>query len=483
MGRTNNVSDLDATGQAELVRRGEVSALELVDDAIGKIERLNPSINAVIHKHFERARTQAAGGLPDGPFRGVPFLLKDLGGATLKGDPNNYGTRFLRNADYRAPSTSYLVEKFLGAGLVIVGRTNAPELGAWTTTEPAAYGPTRNPWDTSRSTGGSSGGSAAAVASRMVPFAHANDGGGSIRIPASECGLVGLKPTRGRVSSGPDIGEVWEGMAIEFAVTRTVRDAAALLDVVAGSMPGDPYSAPTPSRAYREEVGAPCGPLRIGLVSGLSTLKVHADCAAAVESAGRLLESLGHHVELSYPSDLESPELREGLFPIIATSQARLIEQFSAAAAIGRTISAEDMDCDNWAVAELGKKVSGTEYLAGAEVLNRYTRKLAAWWAGGFDLLVSPTIPEPPPPIGELVPDPREPLKGFQRSGSLTAFTLPFNVTGQPAISLPLHWTPEGLPVGVQLVAAFGREELLIRVASQIERAQPWISRLPKVHS
>jgi amidase len=269
-------------------------------------------------------------------------------------------------------------------------------------------------------------------------------------------------------------------MAIEFAVTRTVRDAAALLDVVAGPMPGDPYAALTPARAYREEVGAPCGRLRIGLLSSLSALKIHPDCVAAVESSGRLLESLGHHVQLAHP-DLENPELTTGLLPIIATSQARLIERFSAA--IGRTISAEDMDCDNWAVTELGKKVSGTEYLAAIEVLNRYTRRVAGWWAEGFDLLVSPTLPEPPPPIGELVPDPREPLKGFQRSGALTAFTLPFNVTGQPAFSLPLHWTPQGLPVGVQLVAAMDREDLLIRVASQLEQEQPWIDRLPPVHA
>jgi amidase len=481
MAKGNDIGDLDATGQAELVQRGEISALELVDDAIARIERVNPSLNAVIHKHFERARKQAAATLPDGPFRGVPFLLKDLGGATLKGDPNNYGTRFLRDANYRAPSTSYLVEKFLRAGLIILGRTNAPELGAWTTTEPEAYGATRNPWDTSRSSGGSSGGSAAAVASRMVPFAHANDGGGSIRVPSSECGLVGLKPTRGRVSLGPDIGEVWEGLAIEFAVTRTVRDAATLLDVVAGAMPGDPYGAPTPARAYREEVGAPCGQLRIGLLNSLRSRDVHPDCVAAVDSGGLLFESLGHHVELAHPADIESPELMAGLLPIVATSQARSIELFSAA--IGRTLTAEDMDCDNWTVTQIGRKVSGTEYLKAVEVLNRYCRKMAAWWAGGFDLLVTPTIPEPPPPIGELVPDPKEPLKGFQRSGLLTAFTMPFNVTGQPAISLPLHWSPEGLPVGVQLVAAFGREDLLLRVAAQLEEAVRWSERRPPVCS
>jgi len=266
-----------------------------------------------------------------------------------------------------------------------------------------------------------------------------------------------------------------EGLAVEFAVTRTMRDAAALLDVVAGPMAGDPYAAPTPAREYPEEVGA----LRIGFLSGLSTLKVHPDCVAAVESAGRLLESLGHHIELAHPANLEDPELLTGLLPLIATSQARLIEQFSVA--IGRTIGAEDMDCDNWALTELGRKVSGTEYLASVEVINRYTRKMSAWWAAGFDLLVSSTIPEPPPPIGELVPDSREPLKGFQRSAELAPFTLPFNVTGQPAISLPLHWTPEGLPIGVQLVAAFGREDLLLRVGAQLEQAVRWSERRPKV--
>ena len=477
----NELSTMDAVAQAELVRRRELTPLELVDAAIARIELVNPTLNAIIHEHFERARTQAAGKLPEGPFRGVPFLLKDLAGGSLKGDPNNWGTRFLRDANYRASSTSYLVEKFLKAGLVVVGRTNVPELGAWTTTEPEAYGPTRNPWDITRSSGGSSGGSAAAVASRMVPFAHASDGGGSIRIPASECGLVGLKPTRGRISLGPDVGEVWAGLAIEFAVTRTIRDAAALLDAVAGSMPGDPYTAAPPSRPYREEVGARCGRLRIGILSGLSSVKIHPHCAKAVESAGRLLESLGHHIEVSHPAALEDPEPAMGLMHVIAASQARLIDQLSVA--IGRPIRAEDMNCDNWALTEMGWKVTATEYLAGVEVLNRYTRNVAAWWAGGFDLLLTPTIPEPPPPIGELVPHTQEPFMGFQRSGALAPLTIPFNVTGQPAISLPLHWTDQGLPIGVQLVAAFGHEDLLIRLASQIEQAQPWVSRRPPVHA
>jgi amidase len=437
MDRISEIGDLDATGQAELVRRGEVSPLELVDEAIGRIERLNPMLNAVIHQHFERARTQAAGVLPDGPFRGVPFLLKDLGAGNLKGDPIHCGTRFLREARYRAPTTSYLVQKFIAAGLVIVGRTNVPEFGAWTTTEPEAYGPTRNPWDITRSSGGSSGGAAAAVASRMAPAAHASDGGGSIRIPASECGLVGLKPTRGRVSLGPDVGEFWEGMVCEFAVTRTMRDAAALLDAVAGPMPGDPYVAAPPTRPYREEVGAPCGVLRIGLMSATSTSKVHPDCAAAVESVGRLLESLGHRVELSHPPGREDPDIDFGLMRVLAPAQARLIDQFSAA--IGRAIGAQDVESDTWALTEAGRKVSATDYLAGVEALNRYTRRIATWWETGFDLLVTPTIQEPPPLLGELVSIAGKPMKGIMRAAELGAFTMPFNVTGQPAISLPVH--------------------------------------------
>jgi amidase len=300
--RTPELAELDATDQAALVRKGEVSPLELVEGAIERIERLNPELNAVIHEHFERARDQARRPLPDGPFRGVPFLLKDLAGGNANGDPHHWGTRFLRDADFRSPTTSYLVEKFWRAGLVVVGRTNVPELGAWTTTEPEAYGPSHNPWNPAHSTGGSSGGAAAAVASGMVPMAHASDGGGSIRNPASQCGVVGLKPSRGRISLGPDVGEMWEGMTFEFAVTRSVRDTAALLDAVHGPMPGDPYTAPPPERAYVDEVGADPGTLRLGLLHGLEGVEVKPDCVAAVDSVARTLEDLGHRIELAQSS-------------------------------------------------------------------------------------------------------------------------------------------------------------------------------------
>ncbi|MEE9556003.1 MAG: amidase [Candidatus Adiutricales bacterium] len=476
------IINLDATAQAELVKKGEVSPLELVDAAIARIEDINPKINAVIHKNFDRAREQAKGDLPDGPFKGVPFLLKDLGGGNLKGDPNYFGTRFLKEADFRAVSTSYLVEKFLDAGLIILGRTNAPELGAWTTTEPDSYGPSRNPWNLNHSTGGSSGGSAAAVASYMVPMAHANDGGGSIRIPASECGTFGFKPTRGRISLGPDVGEGWAGLGFEFSETRTVRDAACLLDCVQGPMPGDPYTAAPPKRPYSEDVGRDPGNLRIGIIKEVTGMDIKAPCRSAVESTAEVLADLGHTVEESWPKILFSAEfqnIQTSMIHIVTSSQAQLITKFSQA--IGREIGPEDMDSDNWAVTEIGRGVTATQYLDAVETLHLFHRKMAGWWDEGFDLLVTPTIPEPPPLIGELGPDAKEPLKGFMRSAMLTPFTAPFNITGQPAVSLPLCQTDDGLPIGIQMVAAFDREDLLFQIASQMETAMPWNNRKPQI--
>src|SRR4051812_23160251 len=258
---SDDFAHLDATAQAELVSSGEASPTELVDAAIARVEALNPELNAVIHDLSEEGRQAAAGELPDGPFKGVPFLFKDIG-AALAGQPFHLGSRVLKEVDFRIPVDTYLGQRFRDAGFVTIGKTNVPELGILPTTEPVAYGPSKNPWDTSRSTGGSSGGSGAAVASGMVPAAHANDGGGSIRIPASECGLVGLKPSRGRSSWGPDYGELWAGLAVEHVVSRSVRDSAAILDVVAGAMPGDPYFAPPPPRPFLQEVGANPGKLR-----------------------------------------------------------------------------------------------------------------------------------------------------------------------------------------------------------------------------
>ena len=479
--KTSEYASHDAVGLAALVASGEVSASELVETAIAAIAELDPTLNAVIHESYERAREEARGDLPDGPFRGVPFLLKDLGCGNRASDPIHWGTRFLRDADFRATTTSHIVEKFEQAGLVVVGRSNVPELGAWAITESEAYGPCRNPWNPDHTSGGSSGGAAAAVASGIVPIAHASDGGGSIRNPASQCGLVGLKPTRGRISAGPEIGEAWAGMTFEFAVSRSVRDTAALLDCVHGRMPGDPYEVALPLRPYTQEVGAEPGALRIGVLARLDDIEVHPDCVLAAESAGRLLESLGHEVDESHPKDVAGSPLLSHSLVIISSAQARAIESFGEL--LGRSLGPEDMDCDNWAVTKTGQEVSATRYLEAVEANHRFQRSVAAWWEDGHDLLVTPTIAGPPPRVGEIRPDPTDPLDAFMRSAGLLPFTVPFNVTGQPAISLPLQMNDAGLPIGVQLVAAFGREDLLIRVASQLEQAVDWNARRPQIHA
>jgi amidase len=315
----------------------------------------------------------------------------------------------------------------------------------------------------------------------MVPVAHASDGGGSIRNPASQCGLVGLKPTRGRISLGPDVGEMWAGMTFEFVVSRSVRDTATMLDCVQGPMPGDPYVAAPPEQPYALEARAEPGSLRVGVLARHHDSEVHPDCVAAAEGTGRLLESLGHRVEASYPEPIAGSPLLEHTVVVIAAAQARAVESFGQL--IGRELGPEDMDCDNWAVSEMGRQVSATRYLAALEAHHGFQRDVAAWWTGGFDLLVTPTIAAPPPRVGEMRPDPAKPLDAFMRSGSLLPFTIPFNITGQPAVSLPLHSNQAGLPIGVQLVAAFGREDLLIRVAAQLEQAVEWGTRRPAIHA
>lgn len=475
------LGDHDATDLAELVRRGEVTPLELVEAAIARIEALDGRLNAVIHRRFERAREEAAGPLPDGPFRGVPFLLKDVI-CHSAGDPFHEGMRFLRDLGWRAASDTYLAAKFRAAGLVVIGRTNAPELGILPTTEPVAYGPTRNPWDLTRSPGGSSGGSAAAVAAGMVPAAHANDGGGSIRIPASACGLVGLKPSRGRTSLGPE-GYSVGALVVEHVVCRSVRDAAGLLDATWGAMPGDPYVAPPPRRPFAAEVGAGPGRLRVGLLTQFPGGRVatHPECGAAAEGAARLLESLGHAVESSHPPVLDSPDWLSNFATLWSAGVALGLEGWSHRT--GRRIRQDDVEPLTWALAEMGDAFGALRLLSAHAWLQDQTRKVAQWWAGepGFDLLLTPTLAEPPVPLGTFASPPDNPLQGFFRAGAFTPFTPPFNVTGQPAISLPLHWTADGLPIGVQLVAAYGREDVLLQAAAQLEAASPWTARRPPV--
>ncbi len=480
------LGDLDATGAAALVRAGEASPLELVDAAIARIEALDPELNAVIHPRFEQAREAAAGPLPDGPFRGVPFLLKDIL-CHSAGDPFHEGMRFLKELGWRARDDTYLAARFKAAGLVVVGRTNVPELGIQPTTEPEAYGPTHNPWDPARSPGGSSGGSAAAVAAGLVPAAHANDGGGSIRIPAAACGLVGLKPSRGRTSLGPD-GYSVGALLAEHVVCRTVRDAAGLLDATAGRMPGDPFVAPPPRRPFAAEVGTDPGHLRVGLLTVSPSMggPVDPECVAAATGAAKLLESLGHHVEVAHPPGLERPEWSQNFLTLWAAGVALGLETWSRRT--GRRIGAGDVEPLTWALAETGDAIGAMALLSAHAWLSEGNRDVASWWrpdpgtaTDGFDLLLTPTLAEPPVPLGTFSAEPGNPLAPIFRAGAFCPFTPPFNVTGQPAISLPLHWTPDGLPVGVQLVGAYGAENALLRVAAQLEEAQPWSSRRPPI--
>jgi amidase len=474
----DELAGIDATGQAQLVRDGEASPAELVDAAIERIEALNPELNAVIHPLFDKARAEAAGTLPDGPFRGVPFVLKDLG-AHSAGDPFHEGTKFAKEAGYRSTHDTELMARFRRAGLVLVGKTNTPELGILPTTEPEAYGPTRNPWDTDRSTGGSSGGSAAAVASGMVTVGHANDGGGSIRIPASCCGLVGLKPTRARTSYAPDFGDVMGGLVNDHVVVRTVRDCAGLLDAIAGAAPGDPYVAPAPERPFLDEVGADPGRLRVGMMTTApgKQWELHADVVAATEAAGRLLESLGHTVEPdSYPAGLDDPGNIAHFLVRWTSGVAWALRWWEER--LGRSIGPDDVEACTWALAEMGKTHSGADLFVALEKNQLAAREAAAWHAD-HDLLLTPTLGEPPTRIGEYAPDPENPAMPIVRATPIASFTASANITGQPAISLPLHWADDGMPIGVQLVAAYGREDLLLRVAAQLEEAQPWADRIP----
>ncbi|MHB8505043.1 MAG: amidase [Acidimicrobiales bacterium] len=471
----------DATALAAAIAAGELSPLEAVDAAIARIEAVDPALNAVIHRRVEAARAEAAGELPDGPFRGVPLLLKDLG-AAMAGEPMHCGLGVAKAAGHRAEVDNAVVRRLRGAGFVVVGRTNVPELGTTVTTEPVAYAPARNPWSTDHSTGGSSGGSAAAVASGMVPAAHATDGGGSIRVPASECALVGLKPSRGRVSHAPD-GEAWMGGTTDGVVTRTVRDTAAVLDVLAGPEPGDPYAAAPLPRPLAAEVGADPGRLRIGVLdrppgSGAAAAAPDAAAGEAARAAATALDELGHHVADAHPAALDDDvEYADRFITIVATNVARDLADWEAT--LGRPIGEADIEPANVFLRAVGVAVSASDYLAAVDWLYAFSRRVASWWAEGWDLLLTPVLNGPPPPLGWL----SDPDEGFGRLQALLAYTSQWNMTGQPAISLPLHWTADGLPVGVQLVAGAGREDLLVEVAAQLEAARPWSSRRPPVWS
>lgn len=467
---------LDATAQAEMVANGEVSPAELVQAAIERIEALDGPINSVVIRWFDHAREVAASSvLPGAPFRGVPFLLKNLW-AAYEGQTLTNGNMALKEAQPISQADTTLVSRFRHAGLVTLGRTNSAELGSLPVTEPLAYGPTRNPWDTDRTPGGSSGGSAAAVAAGLVPIAHASDGAGSIRIPASCCGLIGLKPSQGRITVGPSRSE--SGYGVELCLSRSVRDTARLLDAVHGPGVGDSVTAPAPGRPYADEVGAEPGRLRIGLLDvHPSGGPLHDDCVEAVRSAATLLESLGHHVELGFPTTLADASFTPRFMAIWATMMALGLESYGAV--LGRELTEREVEPVNWAQAELASTLSAVDFARSLAVVADYRRATQQWWEDGWDLLLTPTLAEPPLEIGALDPKPNDPMAGMRRFAEFVPFTPPFNASGQPAINVPLHWNEGGLPIGVQLVAAYGREDILIRVAGQLEAAQPWAHRTP----
>ena len=476
-----DLAALDATAQAELVRSGEASPAELVQAAVDRARAVNDDLNAIIHPRYDDAVAEAGGELPAGPFAGVPFVLKDLDG-TAAGLPYHGGTRFLKDHGYVADADSELTVRFREAGLVVIGRTNTPELGLVTTTEPVAYGAAHNPWDLGRSTGGSSGGSAACVAAGIVPMGHAGDGGGSIRIPASECGLVGLKPSRGRCSVGPELGEAWAGLVARLAVTRSVRDTAALLDAVHGPAVGDPYWAPPPARPYVEELTAAPAPLRIGWTAASfdGSVEVDPQVVDATEATARLLEELGHRVEQASPGAFAAGDTLEYFLPAYSSWVARELDHLGEL--VGEPVTEDGVEPGTWAIAEAGRATTAAQYLAAVEGLHRLSRAAIAWWeVDGFDVLLTPTLPELPPTLGQFGSTKEDPLAGLFRSSIPAHFTAPFNVTGQPAISVPLHQSTEGLPIGMQLVGAPAREDVLIRVAAQLEQALPWADRRPPV--
>jgi amidase len=463
-------SRYDGLGLAGLVAAGEISAAELLELAIARAEKVNPALNAIIYRDYERARA-AAKQPPAGPFTGVPFLLKDIS-LQCAGTPTRQGSRLF--PDTPADHDTHLMSRFRRAGLIAFAKTNVPEFGLVPTTEGKLYGAAHNPWDLAHSPGGSSGGSAAAVAAGVVPLAHANDGGGSIRIPASCCGLVGLKPTRGRVSAGPDMPDSVDGLAIELVVSRSVRDTAAALDAAAGSELGDPYSPPPAPASYLRTAEHPPRPLRIAFTSTcLDGSKVHPDCIAAVEHAAKLCRDLGHDVEEASPQ--VPVALFEPAFTDVWCSHLASAIDFLVRTT-GKTPGLDNLEPLTLAYYERGKAVPASRYIQSKIILSRISRGIAHFHQH-YDLWLTPTLGEPPWKLGRFDPDRTDLAPVMSEFAAYVPFTPIQNVTGQPAINLPLYWNDVGLSVGVQFVGAFGDELTLLQLATQLERAEPWAER------
>jgi amidase len=488
---THEFANYDAVALGELVRSREICPVELLDDTINNIEKINPQLNAVVHKMYDQAHetannwnTKLSQGQTKGAiFCGVPFLLKDLL-AEYKGAPFSEGCKAIDG--YISTLDTELVKRHKTSGLNIVGKTNASEFGGLPLIDCELFGPTLNPWNAKLTPGGSSGGSAAAVAAGIVPMAHGNDGGGSVRIPASCCGLFGLKPTRARNPQGPYFGDLAGGLVSEHALTRTVRDSAALLDETSGPSIGDPYYAPAQERPYLEETKRGTGKLKIGFLTSApegwgNIREVHPDCLSAVNDAARLCEELGHHVEEIAPNQLSNPNIQQYYNVIWSSLMGHFIGYWERE--LGRKINDDEVEALNWEDYQAGFDITGATYLQTLEEVQRYSRKIAHWYHDGeYDLLLTPTLRIPPSEFGTFESNKAEPRTILDTATSFNPFTRIQNLTGQPAMSVPLFWNKDHVPIGVQFAGRFGGEATLFRLAAQLEHARPWIDKKPPIH-
>jgi amidase len=463
----------DGMAQAELVRTRQATATELVESAIARAEAAHRSLGFLIERTYEQAGQRAADVPTDGPLAGVPMLVKDHL-ATCEGVRHTSGSRYLRN--HVASEDSELVRRYRAAGLIPIGTSATCEFALISTAESARYGPCRNPWDVGRTAGGSSGGAAAAVAAGVVPLAHGNDAGGSIRIPSSCCGTFGLKPSRGRNPLGPAFGDVGGGIWAEHVLTRSVRDSAATLDATCGPMAGDPYSAPAKRGSYLEEIRTGPGRLRIGFSSSAPTgVPVHEDCAAAVQSAATLCQELGHDVD-EVPLPIDGARLEEAFFVVYAAGAAWTLQRWERE--LGRSPEPNELEPFTAAMAQLGRSYTASDFLLAVEKIQVDARRIAGFHAT-YDVTLSPTLGAPPVPLGHFAAAGDDPLRVLHIDAAFAAFTWIANATGQPAMSVPLYWSESNLPIGVHFVAAYGDEATLFRLAAQLETARPWAARRP----
>jgi amidase len=463
----------DAVGLAELVRQKHVTAGELLDEAIARTAKVDPEINAVVVKHYDYAARQIEKGLPDGPFTGVPFLLKDLD--LLEGTRTTSGASV--NKDFVPDHNSTLTQRFLETGVAIFGKSSSPEFGLVPTTETRLFGPTRNPWNLAHSSGGSSGGAAAVVAARIIPVAHASDGGGSIRIPASACGVFGMKPSRARNPSGPDRGEGWAGFSTAHVVSLSVRDSAVMMDAIHGPEPWSPYVAPAPERPFSQEVARDPGRLRISFTDKSPYGEaIDPEIAAAVRDTARLLEDLGHHVEERAPTLAADPAVL--MTTIVGGNTGltvRLLEQ-----RIGRAVTGDDLEVLTLASAHNAQNITSTDYIAAQLAAFQISRGVAIFFEA-CDVFLSPTLCTPPIKIGEINTMSDDPSHIAPILRRYMPGTSMFNMSGQPAMSVPLAWNKAGLPLGMMFAARLGDEATLFRLAGQLERVRPWKDTRPPV--